>query len=145
MSMKRYKSSVMKSKFLPWALRRFFFYFVKQYPNKNITLFLAVTFVQIVQEPGYRSRYSGWLRAGWQRGQSSYPGRVKNFIFSTSFRPALGLTQSPIQWVLVAFYPEVKRPGREANHSPLTNANVRKAYIYVYIHSLTRLHDVVLN
>jgi hypothetical protein len=27
------------------------------------------------------------------------PGRVKNFLFSVSFRPALWSTQPPIQWV----------------------------------------------
>jgi hypothetical protein len=36
------------------------------------------------------------------------------FFFITSCRPALGPTQLPIQWVLVA-PPEVKRPGREAS------------------------------
>jgi hypothetical protein len=36
------------------------------------------------------SRYSDWLWAGWPRGQSSNPGRFKNFLFSTSCRPALG-------------------------------------------------------
>jgi hypothetical protein len=40
-----------------------------------------------------------WLRAGGLRGQSSSPGRAKNFLFSTSSRPALGPTQLPIQWV----------------------------------------------
>jgi hypothetical protein len=48
------------------------------------------------------SRYSDCLRAGRRRGRSSSPGRVKNFHFSTSSRPALGPTQSPIQWVLEA-------------------------------------------
>jgi hypothetical protein len=30
-------------------------------------------------EPGLRSRYSDWLRAGRPRSQSSSPGRAKNF------------------------------------------------------------------
>jgi hypothetical protein len=47
-------------------------------------------------------------------------------IFSTSFRPALGSTQSPIQWVPGALSPGVKRPGREADHSPLASAEVKK-------------------
>jgi hypothetical protein len=46
-----------------------------------------------------RSRYSDWLRAGRRKSRSSSPGRVKNFVFSTSSRPALGPTQPPIQWV----------------------------------------------
>jgi hypothetical protein len=32
-------------------------------------------------------------------GHSSSPGRVKDFLSSTVSRPALGPTQSPIQWV----------------------------------------------
>jgi hypothetical protein len=32
-------------------------------------------------------------------GQSSSPRRVKNFLFSTASRPALGATQPLIQWV----------------------------------------------
>jgi hypothetical protein len=31
-------------------------------------------------ESGYLSLYSDWLRAGRPRGQSSCPGRVKNFL-----------------------------------------------------------------
>jgi hypothetical protein len=42
-----------------------------------------------------RSQYSDRLRAWRPRGQSSSPGRVKNFHFSTSSRPALGSTKPP--------------------------------------------------
>jgi hypothetical protein len=65
-------------------------------------------------------------------GRSSSPGRVKNFLFSTSSRPALGSTQPPIQWVPGALSPKVKRPGREANHSPPLNAEVKKMWIYTF-------------
>jgi hypothetical protein len=58
-------------------------------------------------------------------GGSSSPGRVKNFHFSISSRPALGSTQPPIKWV-----PGVKRQGREADHSPPTSAEVKKMWIY---------------
>jgi hypothetical protein len=40
--------------------------------------------------PGLCSRHSDWLRVRRPRGRSSSPGRVKNFLFSTSSRPALG-------------------------------------------------------
>jgi hypothetical protein len=56
-----------------------------------------------INEPGARSRYSDWLRAGRPRGRSSSPGTVKNFLFSMSSRPALGSNQTPIQWVPGAF------------------------------------------
>jgi hypothetical protein len=36
------------------------------------------------EQPGERSRYSVWLRAGRPRGRSSSPGMSKNFHFSTS-------------------------------------------------------------
>jgi hypothetical protein len=39
------------------------------------------------------------------------PGRVKNFLFSTSSTPAPGSTQPPIQWVPGDLSPGVKRPG----------------------------------
>jgi hypothetical protein len=35
-------------------------------------------------------------------------------------------TQPPIQWVSGAFSPGVKRPGREADHSPPASAEVKK-------------------
>jgi hypothetical protein len=76
-------------------------------------------------------RYSDWLRAGRPRVWSSSPGRVKNFLFSKSSRPALGFTQPLIQWVPGAPFPEVKRPGREADHSPPTSAEVQKMWIYI--------------
>jgi hypothetical protein len=46
------------------------------------------------------------------------PVVVGIFLFSISSRPALGFTQPPIQWVPGALSPGVKRPGREADHSP---------------------------
>jgi hypothetical protein len=78
------------------------------------------------EEPGWLSLYSDCLRAGKSGGRSSSPARVKNCIFSTSSRPNLGPTQRPIQLVPAAISPGVKRPGREADPSPLTCAEVKK-------------------
>jgi hypothetical protein len=64
------------------------------------------------------------------RGRSLSPGRVKNFLFSMSFRPTLGSTQPPIHWVPGALSPGVKRPEREADHSPPASAEVKKTLIY---------------
>jgi hypothetical protein len=52
------------------------------------------------------------------------------FLFATSSRPAMGSTQTPIQWVPGALSPGVKRPRREADHSPPTSAEVKKMRIY---------------
>jgi hypothetical protein len=78
-----------------------------------------------MKEPGQHSRYSDWLRAGRPRGRSSSPDSVKNFLASTSSRPALGPTPPPIQWV-----PGIKRPGGEADHPPLTSVEEKKTLIY---------------
>jgi hypothetical protein len=82
------------------------------------------------QEPGELSRYSDWLRAGRSKGRS--PGRVKNFLFSTSSRLAPRSIQ-PIQWVPGALSPGIKRPGREADHSPPDSTEVKKMWIYTSI------------
>jgi hypothetical protein len=66
-------------------------------------------------------------------------------IFSTSSRPVLGSTQPPIQWVPVDLSPGVKRPGREADHSPRASAERGQENLDLYIHSHIRLHAVVLN
>jgi hypothetical protein len=65
-----------------------------------------------------------------RRVGSSTPGRVKNFLFSTSSRPALGSTHPRIQWVLGALSSGVKRPGREVDHLPPASAEVKKMWIY---------------
>jgi hypothetical protein len=77
-----------------------------------------------------RSRYSEWLQAGQPRGRSSSPGRDKNFLFSISSRLALGPTQAPSQWLPGALSPGVKRPVREADHSPPASAEVKKMWFY---------------
>jgi hypothetical protein len=87
---------------------------------------------------------SDWPRAGRPRRRSWSSGRVKNFLFSTASRLTLGSTQPPIEWVPGILSPGVKQPGREANHSPPTSAQVKKNED-LYIHSPTRLHGVVLN
>jgi hypothetical protein len=56
-----------------------------------------------------------------QGGGSSSPGRVKNFHFSISSRPALGYRGS---------FPGLKQQGREADHSLPTGAEVKKMWIY---------------
>jgi hypothetical protein len=61
-----------------------------------------------------------------------------------SSTPALESTKSPIQWVSADLSPGVKRPGREANHSPIASAEV-KENVDLYINFPIRLHGEVLN
>jgi hypothetical protein len=82
---------------------------------------------------------------GWMTEGSEFEfGRLKNFLFSTFSRPAVGSTQSLIQWVLGAFFLGIKRLEREADHSPPASAKVRKMWIYTY-NSPIRIHGVVLD
>jgi hypothetical protein len=67
-----------------------------------------------------------------------------NVLFTTSSRTALGRTQPPIQWVPGALSLRVKRPGREADHSPPSSAEV-KEWVELYLHSPIRFHGVVLS
>jgi hypothetical protein len=54
------------------------------------------------------------------------------FIFSTTSKTALKLTQSSIQWIPGSFFLCVcaKRPGREAGHSPPSNNEAEYAWNY---------------
>jgi hypothetical protein len=49
---------------------------------------------------------------------------------SLEFGRALGSTQPPIQWVRVAVSPGVKRPGRDADNSPPSSAEVKNTWSY---------------
>jgi len=62
----------------------------------------------------------------------------------TVSRTALGPTQSSIQWVPGALSLGAKRPGREADHSPPSSAEVKEC-VKLYLHSPIRLHGVVLS
>jgi len=53
-------------------------------------------------------------------------------------------TQPPIQWVPGAPSPGVKRSVREANHTPLSGAEVNNAWSYTSAPQ-TRFHSVVLS
>jgi hypothetical protein len=56
------------------------------------------------------------------------------FLFTTS-RPALGPTQSPIQWVS-----GMKRQGREADHSSLYSAEVKNGGAIPPLHNASSWH-----
>jgi hypothetical protein len=64
-------------------------------------------------------------------------------FFATASRPALGPTQTLIQWVPRAISPGVKRPGREGDHSFPSSAEVKNAWSYTSIPPIC-LHGMVL-
>jgi hypothetical protein len=59
--------------------------------------------------------------------------RAGNFLFTTASRTALGPTQPPTQRVPGALSLRVKRPGREADHSPPSSAEVKNVWSYTSI------------
>jgi hypothetical protein len=61
------------------------------------------------------------------------PAGTGNFFFDVS-RKALGPTQPLIQWVSGVLSLGVKRPGREADHSPPSTAEVKEC-VELYLHS----------
>jgi hypothetical protein len=89
-------------------------------------------------------RYTNWLRTGRPRSCSLSPGRVNNFLLSMSFRPALGYTQLPIQWIQGGSFPGGNAAG--AWNWWLTSSKCRgQEKLDLYVHYSIRLHGVVLN
>jgi hypothetical protein len=72
------------------------------------------------------------------------PAGAGNFSLITASRPALGPTQSPIQWVTETLPLGVKRPKREADHSPPSSAEVKKAWSYVSTRNTPSWRDAQL-
>jgi hypothetical protein len=70
-----------------------------------------------------------------------FPAGMGIFLFTAASRTALEPTQPPIQWVPRALSLEVKRPAREADHSPPFSAN---EWSYTSTPPI-RLHGVALS
>jgi hypothetical protein len=72
-------------------------------------------------------------------------GRGKRFFSSPQLPDRL---QAPLSFLSDKYresFTGVKRPGREADHSPQSSAEVRMVELYIYSYTSIRLHDVVLN
>jgi hypothetical protein len=79
-------------------------------------------------------RYNGGTRNLSYRLEfrGSIPGRGSaeiSFLHDTASRPALGPIQPRIHWVPTALFQGVKRPGREADDSPPSSAEVKNIWI----------------
>jgi hypothetical protein len=69
---------------------------------------------------------------GWTIGVVGFDfrRRLGIFLFTTVSRPPPVPTQLPIQWVLGVLSLGVKRPGREADHSPPSSAEAKNVWSY---------------
>jgi hypothetical protein len=85
------------------------------------------------------------LAMGCTTGWSEFDSRrwVGLFLSDTVSIPTLGPTQPHIQWVPGALSLGVKRPGREADHSPPPSTEVKEC-VELYLHYPVRLLGVVL-
>jgi hypothetical protein len=88
-------------------------------------LFIIIIIIIIIRAVIAQSVYR-WA-TGWTIGVLGFDSRrqLGIFLFAAS-RTTLGPTQPPIQWVLGVLSLGVKRPGREADHSPPSNAEVKE-------------------
>jgi hypothetical protein len=86
----------------------------------------------------YRAPYSRYSHK--LDGRGSIPGRGREFLYSIASRPALGPTQPHIQCIPGE---RVKRQGREAEHSPASDTEVKKDGAIPQLP--LRLHGVALN
>jgi hypothetical protein len=68
------------------------------------------------------------LATGWTIRRSVFDSRrgLGIFLFDIISRPALGPTQTPIQWVQGSLSLWIKRPGREADHSLPSSVEVKE-------------------
>jgi hypothetical protein len=77
----------------------------------------------------------GWA-TGWTMGVLGFdsPRGLGIFLFTTASKMALEPTQPPNQWVKGVLSLGVKRPGREADHSPPSTAEDKEC-VELYLHS----------
>jgi hypothetical protein len=103
--------------------------------------------VTSIRNPEYHSLFLSRVRdvvaqsvqrraTGWMIGVLEFDSRrgLGIFLFTTASRTALEPTQPPMQCVQGALSLGVKRPGREADHSPPSSAEVKEC-VELYLHS----------
>jgi hypothetical protein len=79
-------------------------------------------------KPVQRSRYAEWLGAGWPGGRSSSPGKGKTFLTPHVVQTGSGAHSASYPMGTGGFYPGIKQPGSEADHSPPTSAEVKNTH-----------------
>jgi hypothetical protein len=73
-----------------------------------------------------------WIGLGYGLGDRGFESRqgLRIVLFTTASRPALVLTQSPIQWVPGALSLGIKEARHEVDHSSPSSAEVKNACSY---------------
>jgi hypothetical protein len=100
----------------------------------SVTLNMGSTVLEVIAQSVKRRAM------GWTIGVLGFDSRqgLGIFLFTTASRTALEPTQPPIQWVPGALSLEVRRPEREADHSPPSSAEVKEC-VELYLHSPSTL------
>jgi hypothetical protein len=81
--------------------------------------------IHSIRQPGYLSQCSVWLRTGRSRDRGSIPGRGKYFSCSSCVQTSSGAHPASCTMRAGGPFPGCKsRPGRDADHSPPSNAEV---------------------
>jgi hypothetical protein len=65
-------------------------------------------------------------------GRGSIPGKGKIYFFSIKHRPALGPTQTPVNWILGVISQGIKLQGCEIDHSPPPTVRSKMVELYLY-------------
>jgi hypothetical protein len=90
------------------------------------------------------SRYSDWLQAGRSDDRGSIPGGGWELLSSTPCPDRLWGPPSLLSNGYRRLFLRVKRPGREADHTPPSSAEVKEC-VELYLHSPIRLPGVMLS
>ena len=69
-----------------------------------------------------------WLRVWANEDIRSIPGKGQRFFSFCIVQSPLGRTQPPMLWVPQALFPGIRQPGREADHSPPSNAKNQHSF-----------------
>lgn len=93
----------------------------KKHLHSDLQVLMQLLSNCYIAQNGLRLDY--WLHDWGFRVQ--FPEEARNSLCSTSSRRILGPTKIPIQPVQGVLNPEVRRPARETDHSPLSSAYVK--------------------
>jgi hypothetical protein len=107
-----------------WTLPSTIYY--HQHLCTDSVLFGTLVFVSVCKQPRSRDSSVGIVTDYGLDDRGSIHSRDRRFFFLVSAsRPALGSTQPPVQWVPESLSPGGEaRPGRDADHSPPSGAEV---------------------